>query len=169
MKRKQLSFYVTIKGITVRLKNVSLRRISHVADRLASLEHADELKIMVTSVTQHSDYTYEDSDLFIEFVKEILAKNESRKEDGLMIDAVIKAIEDNFDQLNIDRNSNTTITVRLKKDGSKKFRVFAGLLNEIVLRVETSSQPDIIRFDSISELIEHIKIEELKLAGIKEI
>ena len=108
---------------------------------------------MVTPVTQHSDYMHEDPDLFIEFVKEILAKNASREEDGLMIDAVIEAIKDKFDQLDIDRNSNTTITVRLKKDGSKKFRVFAGLLNDIVLYIETPSQPTVVRFNTVERLI----------------
>lgn len=156
MKQKQLSFYVTISGITIRLKHVSLRTVSHVADRLASLEHTKELTIMVTPVTQHSDYTYEDSDLFIEFVKEILAKNESREEDGLMIDAVIKAIKDNFKNLDIKRNSNTTITARLKKDGSKKFRVFAGLLNDIVLYIETPSQPTVVRLNTVDRLIRNL-------------
>lgn len=153
MKQKQLSFYVTISDITIRLKSVSLRTVSHVADQLANLENVDELKIMVTRVTQHSDYMYEDSDLFIEFVKEILAKNASREEDGLMIDAVIKAIKDKFDQLDIDCNSNTTITARLKKDGSKKFKVFAGLLNDIVLYIETPSQPTVVRFNTVERLI----------------
>lgn len=126
------------------------------AEQLADLENADDLQIMVASVTQHSDYVYEDSDLFIEFVKEILAKNASHKEDGLMIDAVIKAIKDNFDQLDIDRNSNTTITARLKKDGSKKFRVFAGLLNDIVLYIETPSQPTVVRLNTVERLIRNL-------------
>lgn len=153
MKQKQLSFYVTISDITIRLKHVSLRTISHLADQLADLENVDDLQIMVTSVTQHSDYMYEDSDLFIGFVKEILAKNASREENGLMIDAVIKAIEDNFKNLDIKRNSNTTITARLKKDGSNKFRVFAGLLNDIVLYIETPSQPTVVRFNTVERLI----------------
>lgn len=68
MKRK-LSFYITIKGITMRLKNVSLRTISHVAEQLANLENADELKIVVTPVTQHYDYVSKDVDVFIERVK----------------------------------------------------------------------------------------------------
>ena len=156
MKQKQLSFYVTISDITIRLKHVSLRTISHVADQLADLENADEIKIMVTPVTQHSDYIHEDPDLFIEFVKEILAMSVSRKEDGLIIDTVIKAIKVKFDQLDIDRNSNTTITARLKKDGSKKFRVFAGLLNDIVLYIETSSQSTVFRFDTVDRLIRNL-------------
>lgn len=156
MKRKQLSFYVTISDITIRLKHVSLRTISHLADQLADLENAEDLQIMVTCVTQHSDYMYEDPDLFIEFVKEILAKNESREEDGLMIDAVIKAIKDNFKNLDIKRNSNTTITARLKKDGSKKFRVFAGLLNDIVLYIETPSQPTVVRLNTVDRLIRNL-------------
>lgn len=164
MKQKQLSFYVTISDITIRLKHVSLRTISHVADQLADLENVDDLQIMVTSVTQHSDYMYEDSDLFIEFVKEILAKNESRKEDGLMIDAVIKAIEDSFKNLDIKRNSNTTITARLKKDGSKKFRVFAGLLNDIVLYIETPSRPTVVRFNTVERLIR--MLDAMKYYGL---
>ena len=135
MKQKQLSFYITISDITIRLKQVSLRTISHVADQLADLENVDDLQIMVASV------------------KEILAKNASREENGLMIDAVIKAIEDNFKNLDIKRNSNTTITARLKKDGSKKFRVFAGLLNDIVLYIETPSQPTVVRFNTVERLI----------------
>ena len=42
MKRK-LSFYITIKGITMRLKNASLRTISHIAEQLADLENAEDL------------------------------------------------------------------------------------------------------------------------------
>lgn len=164
MKQKQLSFYVTISDITIRLKHVSLRTVSHVADRLASLEHTNELKIMVTSVTQHSDYTYEDPDLFIEFVKEILAKSASREEDGLMIDAVIKAIKDNFKNLDIKRDSNTTITARLKKDRSKKFRVFAGLLNDIVLYIETPSQPTVVRLNTVDRLIRNL--DAMKYFGL---
>ena len=68
MKHK-LSFYITIKGITMRLKNTSLRTISHVAEQLADLENADELKILVTSATQHYDYLSEDADSFVDFVK----------------------------------------------------------------------------------------------------
>lgn len=156
MKQKQLSFYVSIEDITIRLKSASLRTISHLADQLADLENAEDLQIMVTPVTQHSDYMYEDPDLFIEFVKEILTKNASSNEDGLMIDTVIKAIKDNFDQLDIDRNSNTTITARLKKDGSKKFRVFAGLLNDIVLYIETPSQPTVVRLNTVDRLIRNL-------------
>ena len=156
MKRKQLSFYVAIKGITIRLKNVSLRTISHVAECLADLENADVLKIMVTPVTQHSDYIHEDPDLFIRFVKETLEHHVSHKKDQLPIDVVIKAIEDRFNNLYIKRDSNTTITARLKKDGSKKFRVFAGLLDDIVLYIETPSQPTVVRFNTVDRLIRNL-------------
>ena len=156
MKRKQLSFYATIKGITIRLKNVSLRTISHVAECLADLENADGLKIMVTPVTRHSDYMYEDPDLFIGVVKDTLEHYVSHKTDQLPIDVVIKAVEDNFNNLYIKRDSNTTITARLKKDGSKKFRVFAGLLDDIVLYIETPSQPTVVRLNTVDRLIRNL-------------
>lgn len=153
MRQKRLSFYATIKGTTIRLKYVSLRMISHIAEQLADLENADELKIMVTPVTQHSDYVHEDPDLFIEFVKETLTYHKSHNQDSLMIDDVIKAIKENFDHLDIKRDSNTTITARLKKDGSKKFRVFAGLLNDIVLYIETPAQPTVVKLNTVDRLI----------------
>ena len=164
MRRKQLSFYVTI-----RLKHVSLRTISHVADRLASLEHADELKIMVTSVTQHCDYQSEDEDVFMAIIEKSLEYSTAHENESLPIDLAIIAIREAFPKAYIKRDSNAMLALRFQFNSLHKYRVFAGLLDEIVLRVETSSQPDIIRFDSISKLIEHIKIEELKLAGIKEI
>lgn len=169
MKRKQLSFYVTVKCITMRLKHVSLRTISHIADQLADLENADGLKIMVTPATQHCDYQTEDEDVFMNIIKKALEYNYSHKYDALPIDLAITAIREAFPKAYIKRDSNAMLALRFQFNSLHKYRVFAGLLDEIVLRVETSSQPDIIRFDSISELIEHIKIEELKLAGIKEI
>ena len=169
MKRKQLSFYVTIKGITVRLKNVSLRRISHVADRLASLEHADELKIMVTSVTQHCDYQSEDEDVFMTIVKKSLEYRATHKNEPLPIELAIDAIREEFPDFYIKRCSNMIITVKSKKDGSEKFRVSADLLNDIVLHDEASNQPVIIRFATINDLIDHVKLRELQTSGIKEI
>ena len=168
MRLKQLSFYVTIKGITARLKNVSLRTISHVADRLASLEHADELEIMITPVTRHCDYQTEDEDVFMNIVKKALEFNNSRKNDVLPIDFAITAVREAFPKAYIKRDSNAMLDLRFQFNSSHKYRVFAGLLDDIVLRVETSSEPTIIRFNSIDELIERIKIEELKLDGIKE-
>lgn len=169
MKRKQLSFYVTIKGITVRLKNVSLRRISHVADRLASLEHADELKIMVTSVTQHCDYQSEDEKVFMSVIKKALEHNARHKDDLLPIDLVIAAIREEFPNFYIKRNSNAIATVQSQSKTPREYRVFAGLLDDIVLHAGASDRPLIARLNSIAELIEHIKLEELELDGIKEI
>ena len=67
--KNKLSFYITIKDITIRLKKVSLRTISYAAEQLANLENADELKIMVTPVTQHYDYVTDDAKVFIDLVK----------------------------------------------------------------------------------------------------
>ena len=168
MKRKQLSFYVAIKGITVRLKNVSLRAISHVADQLAELENADELKIMVTSVTQHCDYQSEDEKVFMSFIKKALEHN-ARHKDALPIDLVIAAIREEFPNFYIKRNSNAIATVQSQSKTPREYRVFAGLLDDIVLHTGASDRPLIARLNSIAELIEHIKLEELELDGIKEI
>ena len=169
MRRKQLSFYVTIKGITIRLKNVSLRTISHLADQLAGLENADTLKIMITPVTQHCDYQSEDEVIFMTIVEKLLTCNTAHKNESLPIDLAITAIREEFPDFYIKRDSNTIVTVKSKKDGSKKFRVFAGLLNDIVLRDESSARPVIIRFTTIDELIKHMKFIELQTSGIEEI
>ena len=169
MKRKQLSFYVTVKGITMRLKHVSLRTISHVADQLADLESVDELKIMVTPVTQHCDYQSEDEKVFMSFVKKALEYNASHKNDLLPIDLVIATIREEFPNFYIKRNSNAIVTALSQSKTHREYRVFAGLLDDIVLRVEASARPIIVRLNSINELIDHIKVEETKLNGIKEI
>ena len=160
MKRK-LSFYITIKGITMRLKNASLRTISHVAEQLADLENADELKIMVTPVTQHYDYLSDDENSFVDLVKQAVEYSESHKHDLMLIDQVIAAIKEAFPEFYIKRNSNAKITVQSQSNQRKKFRVFAGLLDEIVLYVEpTNSQPVNIKFDTIDELIRHLHAME---------
>lgn len=169
MQRKQPSFYVTIKGITIRLKHVSLRTISSVADQLADLENADELKIMITPATQHCDYQAEDEKVFMNIVEKALEYNTNHKNESLPIDLAIATIREAFPKAYIKRDSNAMLALRFQFNSPHKYRVFVGLLDEIVLHVETSSQPDIIRFDSIDELIEHIKIEEFKLDEIKEI
>lgn len=155
MKRK-LSFYITIKGITMRLKNVSLRTISHVAEQLANLENADELKIVVTPVTQHYDYVSKDVDVFIERVKKAVEYQTAHKKDPLMIDQVIAAIQEAFQDFYIKRNSNTNITVQDQSNKSKKFKVFAGLLNDIVLQFEANSKPVTIEIDTIDKLLKEI-------------
>lgn len=160
MKHK-LSFYITIKGITMRLKNTSLRTISHVAEQLADLENADELKILVTSATQHFDYQSDDENVFLNIVKKAAEYGYHHKQDSLPIDLVIIAIRKEFPNVYIKRNSNAMITVRRQFNSQKKFRVFAGLLNEIVLHVEpNNSQPVNIKFDTIDELLRHLHAME---------
>lgn len=169
MQRKQPSFYVTIEGITIRLKHVSLRTISSIADQLADLENADELKIMITSATQHCDYQSENEKVFMSTVEKALEYSTNHKNEHLPIDIAITAIREAFPKAYIKRDSNAMLALRFQFNSLRKYRVFAGLLDEIVLHIESSSQPTIIRFNSIGELIDHIKIEELKLGGIKEI
>lgn len=160
MKRK-LSFYITIKGITMRLKNTSLRTISHVAEQLANLENADELKILVTSVTQHCDYQSVDERVFLNIVKKAAEYSSNHKNDSLPIDLIIAAILNDFPDSYITRNSNAIITVQSQYEPQKKYRVFAGLLNEIVLHVEPdNSQPVNIKFDTIDELLRHLHAME---------
>ena len=160
MKRK-LSFYVTIKGITMRLKNASLRTISHVAEKLEDLEDSSNLDINVTAIARHYDYAADDADVFIERVKKAVEYQTAHKKDLLMIDQVIDAIREEFPDFYIKRNSNAKITVQSQSNPLKKFRVFAGLLDEIVLYVEpTNSQLVNIKFDTIDELIRHISAME---------
>ena len=160
MKHK-LSFYITIKGITMRLKNTSLRTISHVAEQLADLENADELKILVTSATQRCDYQSVDERVFLSIVKKAAEYNSNHKNDLLPIDLIITAILNDFPDVYITRNSNAIITVQNQSNPKKKYRVFAGLLNGIVLHVEPSnSQPVNIKFDTIDELLRHLHATE---------
>ena len=157
--KRNLSFYVTIKDITIRLKNSPLRTISYVAEHLAEIDHSDSLDISVTTVTKHYDYVFEDAEEFVEFVKAAIEHQSSSDQEGFAIDSVIKAVRINFDRSLITRNSNTLITVDLEKDHFPKFRIFAGLLDEIVL-IENQSDLNQIRtvFNSIDELIERIKV-----------
>lgn len=160
MKHK-LSFYITIKGITMRLKNTSLLEISYVAERLADLEHADELKILVTSATQHYDYQSVDERVFLSIVKKAAEYNSNHKNDLLPIDLIITAILNDFPDVYITRNSNAIITVQNQSNRKKKYRVFAGLLNEIVLNVEpANSQSFNLKFDTIDELLRHLHAME---------
>lgn len=156
MKRK-LSFYITIKGITMRLKNASLRTISHIAEQLADLENADELNILVTLSAKHCDWILDDADLFVEYVKKV-AENSSRLEnDALPIDLVITAIRNDFPDAYIIHESNAIITVLSQSKPRKKFKVFAVLSDEIELHVEQAdSQTSMIRFDTIDKLIQHL-------------
>lgn len=160
MKRK-LSFYITIEGITIRLKNVSLLDMSYVAERLADIDDLSGTEISVTSATRHYDYLSEDEDTFVDFVKKAVEYQTAHKKDQLPIDQVIAAIREDFPDFYIRRNSNAKITVQDKSNPLKKFRVFAGLFNDIVLRAEpANSQPVKIKFDTIDELIQHLHTEE---------
>lgn len=124
---------------------------------------------MITPVTQHCDYQSEDEVIFMTIVEKLLTYNTAHKNESLPIDLAITAIREEFPDFYIKRDSNTIVTVKSKKDGSKKFRVFAGLLNDIILRDEASARPVIIRFTTIDELIKHMKFIELQTSGIEEI
>lgn len=160
MKRK-LSLYITIKGITMRLKNTSLRTISHVAEKLADLENADELKILVTLSAKHCDWILDDADLFVEYVKKIAEDSSRLENDALPIDLVITAIRNNFPDAYIIDKSNAIITVLSQSKPRKKVEVFAVLSDEIELySEEDDSQLDTIKFNTINELIRHLREKE---------
>ena len=131
--KQKLSFYITIKGITMRLKNASLRTISHVAEQLEDLEDSSKLDISVTSVVRHYDYVTDDTEVFIDRIKKAVEYQSAHKKDMLPIDQVISAVREEFPKSYIRRNSNASITVQDQSGSRKKFRIFAGLLNDIVL------------------------------------
>lgn len=159
--KQKLSFYITIKGITMRLKNASLRTISHVAEQLEDLENADELKILVTLSAKHCDWILDDADLFVEYVKKIAEDSSRLENDALPIDLVITAIRNNFPDAYIIDKSNAIITVLSQSKPRKKVEVFAVLSDEIELYVEqTDSQTIMIKFDTIDGLIKHIAAME---------
>lgn len=160
MKHK-LSFYITIKGITMRLKNTSLLEISYVAERLADLENADELKILVTSSRRRCDCILDDADLFVEYIKKIAEDNSRLENDALPIDLIITAIRNDFPDAYIFHDSNAFITVLSQSKPRKKFKVFAVLSDDIELYVEQSdSQPSMVKFDTIDELLRHLHASE---------
>lgn len=160
MKRK-LSLYITIKGITMRLKNTSLRTISHVAEKLADLENADELKILVTSPNRRCDCILDDADLFVEYIKKIAEDSSRRKKDPVPIDLVIAAIRNDFPDASIICKSNASVTVLSQSEPRKKFKVFAVVSDEIELySEEDDSQPVDIKFDTIDELLRHLHAME---------
>lgn len=160
MKRK-LSLYITIKGITMRLRNTSLLEISYVAERLADLENADKLKIFVASTTRHCDCILDDADLFVEYIKKIAEDSYRRKKDPVPIDLVIAAIRNDFPGVSIICKSNASVTVLSQSEPRKKFKVFAVVSNEIELYSEEDDpQFDTIKFDTIDELIRHLREKE---------
>ena len=154
--KKKLSFYITIKGITMRLKNASLRTISHVAEQLEDLEDSSNLDISVTSVVRHYDYVTDDAEVLINRVKKAVEYQSAHKKDMLPIDQVITAIREEFPKSYIRRNSNASITVQDQSGSRKKFRIFAGLLNDIVLQFEANSEPVTIEIDTIDKLLKEI-------------
>lgn len=161
MKRK-LSFYITIKGITMRLKNASLRTISHIAEQLADLENADELKILVTASAKRCDFILNDADLFVEYVKKIAEDSSRLENDALPIDLVITAIRNDFPDAYIIDKSNAIVTVLSQSEPRKKCEVFAVLSNDIELYVEQAdSQTSMIKFDTVDELIRHLHAIEI--------
>lgn len=154
--KQKLSFYITIKGITIRLKNASLRTISHVAEQLEDLEDSSNLDISVTSVARHYDYVTDDDEVFIDRIKKAVEYQTDHKKDPLLIDQVITAIREEFPKSYIRRNSNASITVQDQSGSRKKFRIFAGLLNDIVLQFEANSEPVAIEIDTIDKLLKEI-------------
>lgn len=154
--KQKLSFYITIKGITMRLKNASLRTISHVAEQLEDLEDSSNLDISVTSVVRHYDYVTDDAEVFINRIKKAVEYQSAHKKDMLPIDQIISAIREEFPKSYIRRNSNASITVQDRSGSRKKFRIFAGLLNDIVLRFEANSEPVTIEIDTIDKLLKEI-------------
>ena len=154
--KQKLSFYIAIKGITMRLKNASLRTISHVAEQLEDLEDSSNLDISVTSVVRHYDYVTDDAEVFIDRIKKAVEYQTDHKKDPLPIDQVITAIREEFPKSYIRRNSNASITVQDQSGSRKKFRIFAGLLNDIVLQFEANSEPVTIEIDTIDKLLKEI-------------
>lgn len=160
MKRK-LSLYITIKDITMRLKNTSLRTISHVAEKLADLENADELKILITSPQRRCDCILDDADLFVEYIKKIAEDSSRRKKDPVPIDLVIAAIRNDFPDASMICKSNASVTVLSQSEPRKKFKVFAVVSDEIELySEEDDSQLDTIKFNTIDELLRHLHAME---------
>ena len=154
--KQKLSFCITIKGITMRLKNASLRTISYVAEQLEDLEDSSNLDISVTSVVRHYDYVTDDAEVFIDRIKKAVEYQSAHKKDMLPIDQVISAVREEFPKSYISRNSNASITVQDQSGSRKKFRIFAGLLNDIVLQFEANSEPVTIEIDTIDKLLKEI-------------
>lgn len=74
MKHK-LSFYITIKDVTIRLADVSLRTISHIAEHLADINEIDEIEISITSDTlSYSKVVYNEQS-FLDQIDLILKEN----------------------------------------------------------------------------------------------
>ena len=74
MKHK-LSFYITIKDVTIRLADVSLRTISHIAEHLADINEIDEIEISITSDTLSYSKVVYDEQSFLNQIDLILKEN----------------------------------------------------------------------------------------------
>jgi hypothetical protein len=155
--KRRLSFYVTIEGITIRLKNVSLLEISHVAEQLADIDELSNAEVSVTSADQNYDCQCEDEDEFVDYVKKVSDYIANRENDLMPIDLVSAAIKEELSDIYITKRSNMLISVQSKSNFRKKFKVFAALLDDIELYVEpANSQPVSIKFNKIEDLIRHL-------------
>lgn len=74
MKHK-LSFYITIKDVTIRLADVSLRTISHIAEHLADINEIDEIEISITSDTLFYSKVVYNEQSFLDQIDLILKEN----------------------------------------------------------------------------------------------
>lgn len=74
MKHK-LSFYITIKDVTVRLADVSLRTISHIAEHLADINEIDDTEISITSDSLPCSEVVYDEQSFLDQIDLILKEN----------------------------------------------------------------------------------------------
>lgn len=74
MKHK-LSFYITIKDVTIRLADVSLRTISHIAEHLADINEIDEIEISITSDTLSCSKVVYNEQSFLDQIDLILKEN----------------------------------------------------------------------------------------------
>lgn len=74
MKHK-LSFYITIKDVTICLADVSLRTISHIAEHLADINEIDDTEVSITSDSlPYSEVVY-DEQSFLDQIDLILKEN----------------------------------------------------------------------------------------------
>ena len=75
MKHK-LAFYITIKDVTIRLADVSLRTISHIAEHLADINEIDDTEVSITSDSlPYSEVVY-DEQSFLNQINLILKEHQ---------------------------------------------------------------------------------------------
>ena len=73
--RHKLSFYITIKDVTIRLVDVSLRTISHIAEHLADINEIDDTEISITSDSLPCSEVVYDEQSFLNQIDLILKEN----------------------------------------------------------------------------------------------